>query len=495
MRDTIYTYRVRAAAGRVETEIRDERDEPAGEPAGDLRFEEPWRSEVEALSRKAFEGKSDKRALSKEEIQRLGEALFNILFDDALRTSLLTCYDAVVHGAKDGRDSRRGRLRIELDIDDRRHPHLAALPWEFLRVPENQITGSLWLATAPRVVLSRRRARWQPAAPVQLEQGESLRLTLAISSPQDGELAPVVYDRLWLELQALASENPGRFELTEPVEPATRQALDDALHGEPHILHFIGHGRLSPEGHGELAIVEETGYARWVDGAQFAALLNRHRPAVVLLQACEGAASDSARSFGSVASQLVNQNIPVVVAMQYEISIATARRFARRFYEELAEGRPVDEAVQEGRIAIVDWNETRDFATPALYMRVRNGQLFEMATRNAQQPAATEEPLTSRIRKALLDCGPFANDAAVADLFQLAERLAPWRYSVPQASTPRNRVNAVVAYLNNRWNTDGENGLVLLLKTLRDENDGDICAARLGALAQELEQTVNPPRW
>ena len=33
MRDTIYTYRVRAAAGRVETEIRDERDEPAGEPA------------------------------------------------------------------------------------------------------------------------------------------------------------------------------------------------------------------------------------------------------------------------------------------------------------------------------------------------------------------------------------------------------------------------------------------------------------------------------
>ena len=510
MRDTIYTYRVRAAAGRVEAEIRDERDEPAGEPAGDLRFQEPWQSEVRALGRKAFEAKGDKRGLSKEEIQRLGEALFNILFDDGLRTSLLTCYDEVVHGTKERRGAnerrgtRDGRLRVELDIDDQFYPELSALPWEFLCVPDNQITGTLWLATAPRVVLSRRRARWRPAAPIQLAPGEPLSVALAIASPQDSELAPVVYDKLWLELQSLANGSPAQFKLKEPVEPATREALDDALRGEPHILHFIGHGRLSPDGQGELAIVEDTGYARWVNGKQFAALLNRHRPAILLLQACEGAAGDSARAFSSVASQLVNQNIPVVVAMQYEISIATARRFARRFYEELAHGRPVDEAVQEGRITIADWNETRDFATPALYMRVRNGQLFQMTpgqagtverNKKAQEFADTEAPLTTRIRKALLDCGPFASDEAVANLFQLAERLAPWRYSVPQASTPRNRVNAVVAYLNNRWNTNGENGLVLLLQTLRDEYDGDICAQRLAALAQELEQSVSPPQW
>jgi hypothetical protein len=76
--------------------------------------------------------------------------------------------------------------------------------------------------------------------------------------------------------------------------------------------------------------------------------------------------------------------------MQYKISNATARRFAREFYKRLAEGDPVDKAAQEGRYRISDFHESRNFATPALFMQVRDGHLFERSTED-QLPESVEE--------------------------------------------------------------------------------------------------------
>jgi hypothetical protein len=71
-------------------------------------------------------------------------------------------------------------------------------------------------------------------------------------------------------------------------------------------------------------------------------------------------------------------NIPVVVAMQYEVSNITASQFAYEFYERLAKGEPVDIAAQNGRrtIALETRHRKRDFATPVIFMRVRDGYLF-----------------------------------------------------------------------------------------------------------------------
>lgn len=56
--------------------------------------------------------------------------------------------------------------------------------------------------------------------------------------------------------------------------------------------------------------------------------------------------------------------------------------------------------MQEGRIFISDWNETRDFASPLLYMRVTQGHLF---TRQAAPPIATPVPPDGElVRRALL---------------------------------------------------------------------------------------------
>jgi tetratricopeptide (TPR) repeat protein len=77
---------------------------------------------------------------------------------------------------------------------------------------------------------------------------------------------------------------------------------------------------------------------------------------------------------------LVEQNIPVVVAMQYEVSNSTASRFARRFYQQLAAEDPADIAAQEGRYTIAlgpTQDRKRDFATPVIFMRVQDGYLFK----------------------------------------------------------------------------------------------------------------------
>jgi formylglycine-generating enzyme required for sulfatase activity len=155
------------------------------------------------------------------------------------------------------------------------------------------------------------------------------------------------------------------------------------LEQQPHIFHFIGHGRLHDESGqevGQIALVDDMfDEALWVDASFFGGLFNRHRPGVVMLQACEGGKLSASQAFVGVASKIVQQNIPVVVAMQYEVSNFTASRFAQRFYERLAQDDPVDIAAQNGRraIALNTQYRKRDFATPIIFMRVEDGYLFK----------------------------------------------------------------------------------------------------------------------
>jgi len=61
--------------------------------------------------------------------------------------------------------------------------------------------------------------------------------------------------------------------------------------------------------------------------------------------------------------------------MQYTIADSTAKLFADEFYKTLALGYPVDTAIQETRngISMDVGLDRRDFATPVLYMRAKDG--------------------------------------------------------------------------------------------------------------------------
>lgn len=75
--------------------------------------------------------------------------------------------------------------------------------------------------------------------------------------------------------------------------------------------------------------------------------------------------------------------------------------------------------------------------------------------------------LLHRLRDFLLRCGPFESDQDLAVLF-VDNRIYMWLHGVPVADTVRERVDRLITYLFDLYNSDGENALVLFLCVLRD---------------------------
>jgi len=90
---------------------------------------------------------------------------------------------------------------------------------------------------------------------------------------------------------------------------------------------------------------------------------------------------------------LVQQGIPCVVAMQFEISDASAIQFSNAFYEGVASGHPVDQAVAQGRLAIFSEVSDLEWATPVLYLRSPDARIFAPSPRSGVIKAAQPAPI------------------------------------------------------------------------------------------------------
>jgi len=386
-----YTLRLRVISRtHVQGEVLDPQNNLLREPNGNLRYADELRDQIDT-----FKAAAQGKALFDNQVKAFGETLFEVLFNDGIRHEFYRLYNEIVHGEK-------RLLRIELDINERTFPALAALPWEFMRVPTGENMGAIWLGTAPSLILSRRRSQGYVPQPIRIDAGEKLRIGFVVTAPE--ELGEIAFEEELESLEKLATKYPQRFELLPVLKEGTPDKIDRLLENKPHILHFSGHGRLLTEDQnsiGQIALVDDWNEALWVDAEYFSELLNQHRPGIVLLQACESGRLSDSEAFVGVASRVVQQNIPVVVAMQYKVSNITASIFARSFYEEIAKGKPVDQAAQIGRrrIALSPMqNKSRDFATPVLFMRVQDGHLFEWEksprAKSTQAPKKTPVAVT-----------------------------------------------------------------------------------------------------
>ena len=383
MTKTYWNYRIYVANyERVQVQKYNDKHQSLGEPSGICRYQDKL-AEITPMLATA----RNNELQNPSQTRAIGEVLFEILFDDRLLQDFVDFYHRAVQQEKQ-------LLRVELDIDEQGMPEIAALPWEFTCVPARANLGTIWLGTVPDLVFSRRRSLWIPAAPIQLQKDEKLRMALAISAPHD--LSPVAYEPVQEALEKLAIELADRVELLPILYSANRETVDALLAKKPHIFHFIGHGRLANKNNreiGQIAFVDpELEEAKWVDADNFSELFNQHRPGVVMLQACEGGMLSASQAFVGVASRVVQQNIPVVVAMQYEVTNSTACLFSRRFYQQLVQGDPVDIAAQYGRRAIAlgpTEYRKRDFATPVIFMRVPNGYLFSHEKVEAESEKST----------------------------------------------------------------------------------------------------------
>lgn len=339
---------------------------------------------------------TDSSRLTGELIQRVGEALFECLFDNQLREDFWKTYREIVV-------QKQERLQVVLEINETAMPELIAYPWELMRFPQRYQRGEIQLATDPNLSLVRRRYNVtvddKPA--IQVAANESLKISLVVAiSTADSQLSQVDYQEVQGYLTRLANQQD-KIQVLPVINPATsRKVAEQLRQNQPDIFHFIGHGQLiSANGKevGQVALVGDSGEPDWKTADFFSRLFTQHRPKIVILQACETGKQSETDGFSSVASRLMLQGIPVVIAMQYQVSNQTVSGFVKDFYEEIVKGKSVDFAVQQARfnIALDNGYEQLDFAIPVIYMNAVDGCLWENS--------AALVKLTDELKKTLRD--------------------------------------------------------------------------------------------
>ena len=301
--------------------------------------------------------------------KEFGGKLFGAIFSGEMIAQL--------RGSMEQASEKEHGLRIRLRLTD--VPGLADLPWEFL-YDANQ---NRFLTTSSETPVVRFLDLPQRIAPLRVAL--PLRVLVVISSPRN--LKRLDTEGEWERLQeSLGDLLRGGQIVLERLPSATLDALRLRARGAPfHVFHFIGHGGFDEAAQdGVLQFEDETGMSYTVRGEMLGMQLHDHRSLrLAVLNACEGARSSRQDPFSGVAQSLLQQRVPAVIAMQFEISDAAAKVFAQEFYRAVAEGNPVDAAVSECRKALFKEEFGQEWATPVLYMRSQEGQLFEL------QPAAT----------------------------------------------------------------------------------------------------------
>ncbi|CAK8725084.1 TIR domain-containing protein [Candidatus Electrothrix aarhusensis] len=149
--------------------------------------------------------------------------------------------------------------------------------------------------------------------------------------------------------------------LRPPTFTALKKALQKAqTSGTPYaVVHFDGHGIYDQRmGLGALcfeAAQESKALSKrlldQVDATELAAELRQYGVPLMVLDACQTAKAETDPT-SSVAAKLLEQGIGSVVAMSHSVLVETAHRFVAAFYQGLAEGKRVGDAMLAGQAAL-----------------------------------------------------------------------------------------------------------------------------------------------
>ena len=310
-----------------------------------------------------------------------------------------------------------GRMRVLLETDG---ATVSQIPWEFAvdpRVKDDYLALRISFARHLRV-----------SAPVPaLAVKPPLRVLGVHAHPSDRPELDAAAEQE--SVAALGSVSSDLVQVTW-LKGDRWSDLSDALsQGGWHILHFIGHGGYDEElGSGFLELSDDQGAALRVGAARIGAVAAQTGDLrLVVLNACESATS-GAGAFSSTAAKLMREGIPAVVAMQYEITDPAALAFAAGFYETLARGTAVDQAVTKGREIVRITQNSLEWATPVLFLASDEAQLFDVQASKTED-GAWDTTLIEKLPKA----APAPTPPAVAP----TPAPEPVRRSAPATPPPK----------------------------------------------------------
>lgn len=342
------------------------------------------------------------KTCNRKDLEILGEHLYNLLFntaDPGSKTTIKKEFETTYsYFEKEKQRDPDQRLRLVL-IFYPASGELLSYPWEFLFMPRAN-EGFFLAGKKTELILT----RFVPETGIQHRvRGDGpLRILIAFCHPR--EEGSIEAEDIINEIVNLRSDH---LEIKKLNNPPFTQLKEEINTFKPDILHFIGHGRP-----GEIAFIKEADElkeevdlkgkekaeeATWIDSKTVIELFTEHQPHFVFLHACKGAVAESLDSFKSTARELVYSKVPVVVAMQYEISNEDALIFAKKFYQQIGEGKHIDEAVSEARYQLGTfppnrraWND-RSFGTPIVYLQEQS----EIPIITPRKKTAQDQPDTS----------------------------------------------------------------------------------------------------
>ncbi len=308
--------------------------------------------------------KIEKNETDGKSLKFFGKKLYDIIFQPKIHTHFSQT-EAV---ARENKQKIRIRLTIEPDT-------LAALPLEFAYREQ----GGYFLSANPKTVLSHYLDLPLPQNRIRRRK-DPLDMLIIIANPEDQY--PLNPDE-WEKIITTALYKPLKAKKIKirTIKRATRREISKALlKQQPDIVQFVGHG-IYRSGKGYLALVDEKTGKTWeLDDERFASLFlgSDDHLGLVSLATCESAKTDSPKGFLGIAPKIVQRGVPAVVAMRYRVLISTAEIFLEEFYNALAENKPVDWAIQWARnqVSLDKGIDNREFATPVLFMRAKDGNIF-----------------------------------------------------------------------------------------------------------------------
>lgn len=351
----------------------------------------------------------DARELDREGLFNLGRLLGLLLLPAAQKDGDISVRELFTRSLeKVGADSGL-RLRLQMA------PELSAFPWEYIYLDRTGSEGDSmlgFLALDPRISIIRHEAL--PVAPATTKVSGEVKVLAALASPD--HLEPL---NLKVEAGVLHQALDGQPGIALTVcENATMGDVQNAL-GDAHVFHFAGHGRFlqragdqpgTVTGRGEIALDDGN-----VDAEQLGVNLRSQGVRLAMLGACETGRRTGAFEWQGVAPALARADVPAIIANQYSILDQGAIAFSGRLYSGLTGGLSIESAVQAGRLAIYNADQTgRDWGAPVLYLRAADGALFEGAVnKTVRAEARSRAEAEVKVRAREVAQGGFVTGAAV----------------------------------------------------------------------------------
>jgi CHAT domain/SIR2-like domain len=343
------------------------------------------------------------------------------------------------------------RLHLRLLIDPNAPLRYHMLRWELLHDPDDDLP----IALKRYILLSRylSSSTWRGLSP---PMRTDLRALVAIANPTDAAsygLAPVAVD-VERDRARRALAGLGVARLVELVSDSdtrvTLNALLDVINEGIDVLYLVCHGRMDTET-AWVYLQDPDGTVATCAADELVARLREleRRPMIALLSSCQSAGSGdhlSSSDEGALAAlgpRLAEAGVAAVVAMQGNVTMATAGEFFDAFFASLAGNGVVDYAMAVARGKVRD---RADWWVPVLFSRLKRGRAWYQPEFGAE--SAPWQALVSQIKNEHCTpvVGPGLSSRIIGTRQEVARRWVE-RWQMPLAPHNLDDLAKVAQYL------------------------------------------------